>query len=114
MVAPEDNAKWRQPKIGGKVSDRGIRIHYGGKNAVTWTKGCFVISTNYEPKYNGIDYTIEESKKTVENLNRLLGASTLSYEYEYEYTESETGRIKNRLGAKYDKSIEHTFILKTR
>ena len=58
------------------------------------------------------NYTIEESKKTVENFNRLLGASTLSYEYEY--TDSETGRIKNRLGAKYDKSIEHTFILKTR
>ena len=114
MVAPEDNAKWRQPKIGGKVSHRGVRIHYGGKNAVTWTKGWFVISTNYEPKYNGIAYTIEESKKTVENFNRLLGASTLSYEYEYEYIDSETGRIKNRLGAKYDKSIEHTFILKTR
>ena len=31
MVAPEDNAKWRQPKIGGKVSHRGVRIHYGGK-----------------------------------------------------------------------------------
>lgn len=111
ILAPEDSGVlWRQPKIGGPVSIRGIRIHYGYPNPITWTKGCFVISNKYYLVDNTIRYKKEESINAVKNFNKLLGATNPSYKYK----KPGGKKGETRFGASYNNPIDYIFVLKKR
>ena len=104
IVAPSAWAQWRKPGVGGTVATRGIRFHTGWGNAMDWTKGCFILSSDYN--LNGyIEYNKSESIKASQNFDRLLGATSF---FNYTYNG------KSRTGATFSNPITHILILKSR
>ena len=56
IINPTAGSQWIKPGVGGNVSKRGIRFHYGGTNPRSWTEGCFVLSSGYSVNGNTIHY----------------------------------------------------------
>ena len=100
-------SQWIKPGVGGNVSKRGIRFHYGGTNPRSWTEGCFVLSSGYSVNGNTIHYNADESKTASRNFDNALGAiGHFSYRPK--------SRTYNREGATFNAPIKHTLILKSR
>ena len=107
IINPTAGSQWIKPGVGGNVSKRGIRFHYGGTNPRSWTEGCFVLSSGYSVNGNTIHYNADESKTTSRNFDNALGAiGHFSYRPK--------SRTYNREGATFNAPIKHTLILKSR
>ncbi len=74
IINPTAGSQWIKPGVGGNVSKRGIRFHYGGTNPRSWTEGCFVLSSGYSVNGNTIHYNADESKTASRNFDNALGA----------------------------------------
>ena len=110
IITPASGATWRKPGVGGNVSNRGIRFHYGSGNARGWTEGCFVLSSDYTISGGKVQYNLNESKKASQNFDKILGASS---HYDYKIP-ARNGTTKTRNGSRFDTSISHKLILKSR
>ena len=107
IINPTAGSQWIKPGVGGNVSKRGIRFHYGGTNPRSWTEGCFVLSSGYSVNGNTIHYNADESKTASRNFDNALGAiGHFSYRPK--------SRTYNREGATFNAPIKHTLILKSR
>ena len=107
IINPTAGSQWIKPGVGGNVSKRGIRFHYGGTNPRSWTEGCFVLSSGYSVNGNTIHYNADESKTASRNFDNTLGAiGHFSYRPK--------SRTYNREGATFNAPIKHTLILKSR
>ena len=107
IINPTAGSQWIKPGVGGNVSKRGIRFHYGGTNPRSWTEGCFVLSSGYSVNGNTIHYNTDESKTASRNFDNALGAiGHFSYRPK--------SRTYNREGATFNAPIKHTLILKSR
>ena len=107
IINPTAGSQWIKPGVGGNVSTRGIRFHYGGTNPRSWTEGCFVLSSGYSVNGNTIHYNADESKTASRNFDNALGAiGHFSYRPK--------SRTYNREGATFNAPIKHTLILKSR
>ena len=107
IINPTAGSQWIKPEVGGNVSKRGIRFHYGGTNPRSWTEGCFVLSSGYSVNGNTIHYNADESKTASRNFDNALGAiGHFSYRPK--------SRTYNREGATFNAPIKHTLILKSR
>lgn len=107
IINPTAGSQWIKPGVGGNVSKRGIRFHYGGTNPRSWTEGCFVLSSRYSVNGNTIHYNADESKTASRNFDNALGAiGHFSYRPK--------SRTYNREGATFNAPIKHTLILKSR
>lgn len=107
IINPTAGSQWIKPGVGGNVSKRGIRFHYGGTNPRSWTEGCFVLSSGYPVNGNTIHYNADESKTASRNFDNALGAiGHFSYRPK--------SRTYNREGATFNAPIKHTLILKSR
>ncbi|WP_394358492.1 RHS repeat domain-containing protein [Prevotella bivia] len=107
IINPTAGSQWIKPGVGGNVSNRGIRFHYGGTNPRSWTEGCFVLSSGYSVNGNTIHYNADESKTASRNFDNALGAiGHFSYRPK--------SRSYNREGATFNAPIKHTLILKSR
>lgn len=107
IINPTAGSQWIKPGVGGNVSKRGIRFHYGGTNPRSWTEGCFVLSSGYSVNGNTIHYNADESKTVSRNFDNALGAiGHFSYRPK--------SRTYNREGATFNAPIKHTLILKSR
>ena len=107
IINPTAGSQWIKPGVGGNVSKRGIRFHYGGTNPRSWTEGCFVLSSGYSVNGNTIHYNADESKTASRNFDKALGAiGHFSYRPK--------SRTYNREGATFNAPIKHTLILKSR
>lgn len=107
IINPTAGSQWIKPGVGGNVSKRGIRFHYGGTNPRSWTEGCFVLSSGYSVNGNTILYNADESKTASRNFDNALGAiGHFSYRPK--------SRTYNREGATFNAPIKHTLILKSR
>ena len=107
IINPTAGSQWIKPGVGGNVSKRGIRFHYGGTNPRSWTEGCFVLSSGYSVNGNTIHYNADESKTAPRNFDNALGAiGHFSYRPK--------SRTYNREGATFNAPIKHTLILKSR
>ena len=107
IINPTAGSQWIKPGVGGNVSKRGIRFHYGGTNPRSWTEGCFVLSSGYSVNVNTIHYNADESKTASRNFDNALGAiGHFSYRPK--------SRTYNREGATFNAPIKHTLILKSR
>lgn len=107
IINPTAGSQWIKPGVGGNVSKRGIRFHYGGTNPRFWTEGCFVLSSGYSVNGNTIHYNADESKTASRNFDNALGAiGHFSYRPK--------SRTYNREGATFNAPIKHTLILKSR
>ena len=107
IINPTAGSQWIKPGVGGNVSKRGIRFHYGGTNPRSWTEGCFVLSSGYSVNGNTIHYNADESKTASRNIDNALGAiGHFSYRPK--------SRTYNREGATFNAPIKHTLILKSR
>lgn len=107
IINPTAGSQWIKPGVGGNVSKRGIRFHYGGTNPRSWTEGCFVLSSGYSVNGNTIHYNADESKTASRNFDNALGAiGHFSYRPK--------NRTYNREGATFNAPIKHTLILKSR
>ena len=106
MTTPEGWEQWRQPGIGGSVKDRGIRFHFSNSLPLNWTKGCFILSSDYSVVNNNIEYNKEESRSQVRAFDFALGASKV-----YNY------RVKGikymRIGASFSNPINRIVHIKT-
>lgn len=109
IITPASGATWRKPGVGGNVSNRGIRFHYGSGNARGWTEGCFVLSSDYTISGGKVQYNLNESKKASQNFDKILGAS----HYDYKIP-ARNGTTKTRNGSRFYTSISHKLILKSR
>ena len=106
ITNPPEGAKWRKPGVGGNVSGRGIRFHYGSGNPRNWTEGCFVLSSEYVINEHGdISYKRANSMEASRAFDTALGAS--------EHFSYKTGK-KTREGSRFPNSIKHKLILKSR
>ena len=107
IINPTAGSQWIKHGVGGNVSKRGIRFHYGGTNPRSWTEGCFVLSSGYSVNGNTIHYNADESKTASRNFDNALGAiGHFSYRPK--------SRTYNREGATFNAPIKHTLILKSR
>ena len=107
IINPTAGSQWIKPGVGGNVSKRGIRFHYGGTNPRSWTEGCFVLSSGYSVNGNTIHYNADESKTASRNFDNALGAiGHFSYRPK--------SRTYNRERATFNAPIKHTLILKSR
>lgn len=107
IINPTAGSQWIKPGVGGNVSKRGIRFHYGGTNPRSWTEGCFVLSSGYSVNGNTIHYNADESKTASRNFDNALGAiGHFSYRPK--------SKTYNREGATFNAPIKHTLILKSR
>ena len=107
IINPTAGSQWIKPGVGGNVSKRGIRFHYGGTNPRSWTEGCFVLSSGYSVNGNTIHYNADESETASRNFDNALGAiGHFSYRPK--------SRTYNREGATFNAPIKHTLILKSR
>ena len=107
IINPTAGSQWIKPGVGGNVSKRVIRFHYGGTNPRSWTEGCFVLSSGYSVNGNTIHYNADESKTASRNFDNALGAiGHFSYRPK--------SRTYNREGATFNAPIKHTLILKSR
>ena len=107
IINPTAGSQWIKSGVGGNVSKRGIRFHYGGTNPRSWTEGCFVLSSGYSVNGNTIHYNADESKTASRNFDNALGAiGHFSYRPK--------SRTYNREGATFNAPIKHTLILKSR
>lgn len=107
IINPTAGSQWIKPGVGGNVSKRGIRFHYGGTNPRSWTEGCFVLSSGYSVNGNTIHYNADESKTASRNFDNALGSiGHFSYRPK--------SRTYNREGATFNAPIKHTLILKSR
>ena len=88
----------------------GYRFHYGRGNARGWTEGCFVLSSDYTISGGKVQYNLNESKKASQNFDKILGASS---HYDYKIP-ARNGTTKTRNGSRFDTSISHKLILKSR
>lgn len=95
-------SSWKQPEVGGTVSDRGVRLHFGVANARKWTECCFVMSLDYSVDNKGnVIYDGEKSKVHLTSFDKALDATRI---YDYEY--SDRCRIGTQLPAEsYDKMV---------
>lgn len=108
MTTPDYNiGRWRLPGLGGKVLNRGIRIHFGGSNPRKWTSGCFIISSGYEIKDGNIIYNPAESQSQVIRFNTILGASKVEYY-------SDPKRNYKPIRAFYKKPLQNTVFVGSR
>lgn len=107
IVAPTAGAQWQKPGVGGNVANRGIRFHYGKGDARSWTKGCFVISTDYKVSNEKIRYKEQESIDASNHFDKLLGAIRT-----FQYTPK--GATNPRHGSEFNKAITHRLVLKSR
>lgn len=87
-----------------------FRFHYGSGNARGWTEGCFVLSSDYTISGGKVQYNLNESKKASQNFDKILGASS---HYDYKIP-ARNGTTKTRNGSRFDTSISHKLILKSR
>ena len=107
IINPTAGSQWIKPGVGGNVSKRGIRFHYGGTNPISWTEGCFVLSSGYSVNGNTIHYNADESKTASRNFDNALGAiGHFSYRPK--------SKTYNREGATFNAPIKHALILKSR
>ena len=107
IINPTAGSQWIKPGVGGNVSNRGIRFHYGGTNPRSWTEGCFVLSSGYSVNGNTIHYNADESKTASRNFDNALGAIE-------HFSYRPKSRSYNREGATFNAPIKHTLILKSR
>ena len=107
IINPTAGSQWIKPGVGGNVSNRGIRFHYGGTNPRSWTEGCFVLSSEYSVNGNTIHYNADESKTASRNFDNALGAIE-------HFSYRPKSRSYNREGATFNAPIKHTLILKSR
>ena len=107
IINPTAGSQWIKPGVGGNVSNRGIRFHYGGTNPRSWTEGCFVLSSGYSVNGNTIHYNADESKTASRNFDNALGAIR-------HFSYRPKSRSYNREGATFNAPIKHTLILKSR
>ncbi|MDY4244975.1 MAG: RHS repeat-associated core domain-containing protein, partial [Porphyromonas sp.] len=106
ITNPPKGAKWRKPGVGGNVSGRGIRFHYGSGNPRNWTEGCFVLSSEYVINEDGnISYNKANSMEASRAFDTALGAK--------EHFSYKTGK-KTREGSRFPNLIKHKLILKSR
>ena len=114
LLSPTEGAQWKQFGVGGGVSKRGIRIHYGmgeGMNLMRWTKGCFLLSSDYNYHLNMPSYSGTESKATVKAFDMILGVPASSYGA----YQAKTGTgISTRYGIIESYSLRHTLTLQSR
>jgi RHS repeat-associated protein len=103
---------WHQPWVtegetSGDVRSRGIKFHFGYGDPTKWTKGCFVISSNYTPKNGSILFEESESRQALINFDRNLGATDINTNKKVE------GKRYTLIGAKFGKSVlDYKLILK--
>lgn len=109
-ASPNSGVIWRQPWVvrgenTGSVRSRGVKFHFGYTEPRKWTKGCFVISSDYDIQYGVIKYTQEQSRQAVRDFDRHLGATEVyNYKDKKKYTQ---------IGAKFKKTkLDHKLILK--
>ncbi len=103
ILKPHENAQWQKPGVGGSVSSRGIRFHYGINRK--WTNGCFILSYDYNVgNYNIFD--LNSSILASRNFDMFLGASSKFIH--------KTTTEKKREGSIFNNIIKHKLILKTR
>ncbi|MGB4293466.1 MAG: RHS repeat-associated core domain-containing protein, partial [Bacteroidales bacterium] len=105
---------WQQPWVlsgvqSGDVSERGIKFHFGygsGTKLFYWTKGCFVLSSDYSKVGNTIIYIESQSRQALRDFDRNLGAISI-YNYNLK------GRQYTLIGAKFGKPLlDYKLILK--
>ncbi|MDE7375813.1 MAG: hypothetical protein K2N16_03080, partial [Muribaculaceae bacterium] len=98
------NLKWHTPGVGGVVASRGIRFHYTEDTiALNYTKGCFVLATDYSISNGKIIYDLQNSLNASISFNMALGAN-----------EIKPFKNNGRTGAVFNTPITHKLILKTR
>lgn len=107
IINPTAGSQWRKPGVGGKVTNRGIRFHYGGSNPRGWTEGCFVLSYDYSLIEDRVKYNPNESQKASRNFDNALGATS-----HFKYRPA--NRKYDREGALFDAPIRHSLILRSR
>jgi hypothetical protein len=95
--------KWRQPMVmrgeeNGDVSGRYVKFHLGYSYPISWTKGCFVISSDYVKEGNTIKYNQKESRQALREFDRNLGARRI-------YNFKKKGVGYTLIGADFGKEI---------
>ncbi len=108
ILAP-NGGTWQQPQVGGNVSSRGIRFHYGYPSPRKWTEGCFVLSSDYSTNGKRIQFSKQNSINAVQEFDYALGGGRL-----YNYSFTRNGKVMNRQGSKFTNKIKHKLNLKTR
>jgi hypothetical protein len=107
-----NQAKWRQIWVlkgeqNGDVSERGVKFHFGYTIPKGWTKGCFIVATDYELVNEQIKFSKRNSRATLIWLDQALGATKV-YLYDLEKYGGE-----GRIGAEFpNNKISHKLILK--
>ena len=111
MTTPDwDEGKWRLPGVGGSVSGRGIKFHFGYGNLIYWTTGCFLLSSDYTIDDNGVyKFSKVNSIQQTTAFCYILGAQRVEA-----YKDEERKRKYLPIRAYYPEDLSRTINIKTK
>ena len=104
ILSPTEGARWLFPGVGGVVTERGIRFHWGDGNPKNWTEGCFVLFSSYTFNDGNINIGLDNSQTSAITFSYLLGGVGIA-----------KSKYKGRIGVlSFPYGIQDKLILKSR